>query len=174
MDQGRITGELASLAAQIAAAELGLAVYPTVDETTTQAEIDLAQSWLDTNPLVAGVDADTELAKRTLDEFVTKVRIAKVGTEAPNAKRTSGELDDVARDRTARVDTQPIAQLVWALVINAFIDHAARPRTVPIDVYIRTAPSEGDIIRRVAGADGRIVVPVDTVPRFTARIDGSR
>lgn len=161
IDQGRLEGEIANLAAQIVAADVGLAVYPTVDEDTTQTEIDQAQAWLDANPV--DVDVDVAPAERSLRTMVSKVRTAKVDAEPGSTVKTTGEnLDDIARNRTSTVDTAPVAQLVQALLVNAFLDHAARPRTVSIGVEVTGLATANQLLDHAA-RDRTSTITVDAV-----------
>ena len=200
LETGEIEPEIAALVAQMRAAQLGLAIYPQVDEETTQAELDEAQAILDNTPVPLTVEADLTEADNQMRGFMSRVRVARVGAEAdPSVKRTDTDLSNVARSRTANIDSVPVAQLVQALLVNALLDHAARPRTaniavvalsalaqwqldnfvnqsrtVTVDVKLGDVPTYTEIVSRMTGGTGRIVIPVDVYQRNVPRIAGAR
>lgn len=106
-------------------------------------------------------ELDTTDAERDADKFVAQKRTAKIdATAGASVKTTSSELDNVAADRTATVDTQPMTQLVQALLINAFLDHAARPRTVQIGVEVTGLALANTLIDNAA-RDRHTLITVD-------------
>lgn len=132
LDTGQLDGEQAALVAELEAWRIGVGVYPTVDDETTQAEIDAAQQWLDDHPVT--LNTDTGAVEEKLQRVTTKDREAKIDTDAPDAAKTSGEIDDVAADRTSTINTSFVQQVVQGLVLGAFLDYVARPRTATITV----------------------------------------
>ena len=79
-------------------------------------------------PVVVNIAAEptnVEETKGVFDKMAAEPRTAEIGSEAPDAENTSGELDDVAEPRTAEFNLS-ILQL---LVTNLLLDAVAKDRT---------------------------------------------
>jgi hypothetical protein len=151
IDQGRLPGEIASLAAQIAAADVGLAIYPTVDEDTTQDEIDLAQAFLDQQ------DMGVNVAMRVEDADA----------------KTGGSATDAINRLVAAREVPTSLELTNEKQFNTAVDTATAARTVTVRYVadLSGLPSLGELQSRYMGG---VRVPIDMYVRHTPRIDGDR
>lgn len=118
--------------------------------------------------VVVKAEADTEDAEVDLGK-TAEPRTAQFEIDLWNIIVQNALLNKVAEPRTAKITAE-----AHTFAAENALDAAAADRTAAIDGFLRSFPTERDIVNRLTGGKGHIVIPVDTRIRYVARIDGSR
>lgn len=141
-----IDPEIAALAAQLLAADLGIGVKPVVNDTTTQEEIDRAQAYLDSHPATVATTTDggaqTELAGVAAFPWMTSVDVT-----TPNLGQRETDIDKATEDRVTTVFVPKSDSLGQ---MKTLIDFVSRDRTTNLNAKADNAGAIGRILDAVA------------------------
>lgn len=135
----------------------------TLTLTDPQAALAEAQAALEATGLDVVLPAELELddAERAARGFTSQRRVATIDAEpGSSVARTDDAVDDVAADRTATIDTAFVQQLVQGLILGAYLDYIARPRTVSIGVEVTGLAAANQLIDHAA-RDRSTTIDVD-------------
>ena len=109
--------------------------------------------------------SNTLTAEQQIEATATADYLSTIGVDADTALAAAVILAFVTRERTAIINTelQGIAEATAAL------NGLTAPVRVPVDVYIRSIPTNSEITSRI----GTVRVPVDAYTRSTPRVNGA-
>lgn len=131
-----------------------------------------------------GLDAVAEprqaFIEATTDGTEEEVRsvLEDAATDRDTTITAEADTSDAERDISAFEDTTRNVSTYLGLVngteFDTVLDGHTEDRTITVDIVLGDVPTASQIISRITGGTGRVVVPVDVVQRNVPRLAGTR
>jgi len=148
---------------------------------------------LEPEPVPVPVEGDMLPITKAIDDFIGGDRKVPIEAEA-EMETADRDLDDLREPRTADFHINLAQYAVQLLLMAALaaprtavvtaeahtfaaenaLDGLTVARSVAIDAFLRNFPTERELMNRLTGGKGYLRIPVDTVPRNIARLNGAR